>query len=639
MKKLLSALTLAVLSYGGAEAQTRLSLYEEFTGENCGPCAATNPGFQALLNGTGNASKIMMIAYQVPIPSAGPIYLAYPTVSNARRAYYGVTSAPNGRLDGTVSSPSSASPGHPGYMTQSEINNAAAVASPFNMTATHSWNGTGDSITANVTITSAAAYAPAGANLVLRVALIEDLSYCTAPGTNGETDFHHVVREMYPDAAGTAISNTWTASQTQTYTIKGKVPTSVDKSNDKAILVVWIQNDANKNIMQAATSSKVALTLDAALTGCAAGTLACQATGSSTASVNVPLTITNTGSSTLTSATIYYKVDNGTLASKPWTGSLAAGASASTSVTVTATSGNHTVYDSLATPNSSADINTVNNAKKMPLTVRDATPVALPLTEDFENASVPAMWSLFDANGNGQNWARRAANGHNGSMYTFYHNNYNFASGETNYAVLPTPSAGAKGLDFYYAYAQYSTENDKLEVVYSTNCGTSWTTLWSAAGTTLATHAPVGNNAQFFPAIGDDDWKMVSVDLSSIPSGATIAFRATSDFGNNLFIDDINLRNAAAAGIAQVLSNGDVSLYPNPATEKTTLQLNLLKESSVTISLLDAVGRTVAIVADGKLSAGTKTFAIPTNTLPAGVYTVSVRTAEGGIAKRLSVVK
>src|SRR3954467_15381086 len=68
MKKtsiLLSLLTVSAMSFAQT---TRLSLYEEFTGETCNPCAATNPGLQTVLN--ANTSKIVAIKWQVPIPSA-----------------------------------------------------------------------------------------------------------------------------------------------------------------------------------------------------------------------------------------------------------------------------------------------------------------------------------------------------------------------------------------------------------------------------------------------------------------------------------------------------------------------------------------------------------------------------------------
>src|SRR5690606_1857950 len=154
--------------------------------------------------------------------------------------------------------------------TDSPANINASVANPalFSISVTHQWDPAGDSITASVSIAASSAYAPAGANLKFRVALVEHLEYCSAPGTNGETEFHNVVREMYPDADGTQLPNSWTASQVENITLSGKVPAFVDKSNNDAIVVVWIQNDAGKNIVQAAKSIKAALPLDASLSGC-----------------------------------------------------------------------------------------------------------------------------------------------------------------------------------------------------------------------------------------------------------------------------------------------------------------------------------------------------------------------------------
>src|SRR5690606_4276773 len=93
MKKLLLAFSAATLTAAAVNAQSRMALYEEFTGENCGPCATYNPNFEALLLSSGNAGKIILIKYQSPIPSAGPIYNQYKTVTNNRISYYGINSA------------------------------------------------------------------------------------------------------------------------------------------------------------------------------------------------------------------------------------------------------------------------------------------------------------------------------------------------------------------------------------------------------------------------------------------------------------------------------------------------------------------------------------------------------------------
>src|ERR1043166_794080 len=70
MKKFFTA-TFALFTGLCINAQSpRVSLYEEFTGENCGPCFQTNPGLNAKLLSALNATRVVAIKWQVPIPSA-----------------------------------------------------------------------------------------------------------------------------------------------------------------------------------------------------------------------------------------------------------------------------------------------------------------------------------------------------------------------------------------------------------------------------------------------------------------------------------------------------------------------------------------------------------------------------------------
>ncbi len=629
MKKFLLAVAAMGIGAGALNAQTRLTLYEEFSGENCGPCALSNPGLWALIS--ANPSKVMMIKYQSPIPSAGPIYLANTSFTNARLGYYGVSSAPFGYQNGNEFA------NHIAAYRQDSIDNSVRNPAPFAITVTHSYNAAGDSVTANVTITSTNAYAPTGANLKLRVAMIEHLEYCTPPGSNGETEFHNVVREMYPSAAGTQLPNSWGATETHTYAVKGKVPSYFDRSNPEAKFVVWVQNDANKNIPQAAVSTHVAIPLDASLKGCPTAQMECATT---TTNVSTAVTLTNTGTTPMTSATVYYNLNGGTWSSTPWTGTLAPGAS--TTVAIPAISmglGLNLVNDSVAVPNGQADVNPVNNMFTHKVYVRNAAAQTLPVSSDFESSTVPANWLLFDENANNSNWALRANTGRNNSVRSMTHTNYAFPPGESNTIVMPnlriTP--GSKSLDFWYAYAQYSNENDQLEVLYSTNCGTTWNTIWSAGGAQLATHVPVGNNVQFVP--GESDWRMKSLDVSNVPDSSIIGFRAISDYGNNLYIDDVNMRDGVVVGVENVIANSFVSLHPNPARDAASLEFNLNKAGKVSVTVYDAVGRAVAVPFDGTMAQGAQRVNIATGNFAAGMYNVTITTQAGKITQRLSVVK
>src|SRR5690606_25731990 len=98
MKKIL--LSIAVLGIIGTANAQKLALIEEFSGENCRPCASQNPGFMALIETPGNETKVLLLKYQSPIPTAGPIYYENTVFTDARMGYYQVGSAPYARING-----------------------------------------------------------------------------------------------------------------------------------------------------------------------------------------------------------------------------------------------------------------------------------------------------------------------------------------------------------------------------------------------------------------------------------------------------------------------------------------------------------------------------------------------------------
>ncbi|MGN6569330.1 MAG: Omp28-related outer membrane protein [Flavipsychrobacter sp.] len=81
-----------------------------------------------------------------------------------------------------------------------------------------------------------------------------------------------------------------------------------------------------------------------------------------------------------------------------------------------------------------------------------------------------------------------------------------------------------------------------------------------------------------------------------------------------------------------------VRLFPNPATEQSTLTFGLQESSNVQITVTDVVGRTVYTAAQ-QMSAGNQQVTIPTANLTPGLYNVKLQTAKGGVDARLSVVK
>lgn len=626
-----------------ANAQQRLVLYEEFSGENCGPCAATNPGLWALLNDGTNPSKVMLIKYQTPIPSAGPIYFQNTADVDNRANYYSVPFAPYARMDGDVSpgAPNSTNAGHPGYLTQALINAATAVASPFTITVNNSVTGT--NLTSNISVTANAAYS--GTSVKLRAALVETLIYTSPPGTNGEMEFHHVVRKMYPSADGQTIPSTWTAGQNATYNFTGAIPTYVDRTHE-LFVVVWIQNDGDKKIAQAAKSAQLpAVALDATVMNSGA-TVTC---GSGT--IDHKVKIKNTGTAALTQATLYYKIGSGAYQAGPtWSGNLAAGqTSADFAIGALTISGATTIRDSIGLVNNQADLNPANNATATNFAA-NATAAALPHSTGFEGAAStapPTGYMIFDKNGgvvpnpafNAETWFRHSEDGivgQAGSAFTCITNAANMSNGATTVITFPytAAAAGAKAVDFYYSYAQRGTvSGDKLDVVYSTDCGQNWTSIWNKSGADLATAPAVGENSLFFPT-QESHWKFASVDATAVSGNVLLGFRATSGGGNLILIDNVQFRTGSVTGIEELVAGGNATLYPNPVSDMVNVELNLVKSAQVTFTVVNVMGQQVGKPLVKSANAGQNITSIATSDLAPGIYFLNIATEKGNIQQK-----
>src|SRR3954467_5103700 len=123
MKKNLLALGMMIMSAALFAQTPRLSLYEEFTGETCPPCAYYNPGLNAMLLSPTNTALIVPIKWQVPIPSAPTktwsLYQTDKAEINWRYSTYGygINSAPQGKIDGQSCSTFGAGSDHPADMS------------------------------------------------------------------------------------------------------------------------------------------------------------------------------------------------------------------------------------------------------------------------------------------------------------------------------------------------------------------------------------------------------------------------------------------------------------------------------------------------------------------------------------------
>lgn len=303
--------SITVLLSGTFAQSQRMVLAESFTSTTCPPCASQNPAFDALLN--ANLDKVVSIKYHMSWPSPGndPFYLDNQSENNNRKSYYSVSSVPQVQLEG------GAWTGQPLSVNQSRIDAAAAITSPFEMKMQAIISPTNDTIHVTTLIKATNDIAN---NLTAHTVIIEKfLHYNSAPGTNGEKDFHNVMKKMLPTASGSPIKAPMVAGD---YVIlKNSWPLDYIYDIDQLAAVGFIQSNTSKDVYQAALSDENAITpvysLDAEVLSVANVT-----TTNCSGSFTPKATIRNNGQTELTSIILEYSVNGGDVQTKDWTGNL-----------------------------------------------------------------------------------------------------------------------------------------------------------------------------------------------------------------------------------------------------------------------------------------------------------------------------
>jgi hypothetical protein len=267
--------------------------------------------------------------------------------------------------------------------------------------------------------------------------------------------------------------------------------------------------------------------------------------------------LVNEGTTTITSVTIDTKVDNVLANSTTWNGSLAPGTMEYINLPlVNSSTGPHVLNVELRNPNGVADPSQPNNIKEARFNQSGGAGVAAPVGDGFESTTFPPTgFSLFNPD-NGITWARSTLAARTG-VASMRINLYNYASrGAIDRFMTPkinTLGASSVKVKFDVAYARYSAVDiDRLQVVYSTDCGITWIpTAYNKAQLDLATNGGALVTGNFTPTAAQ--WRTDSVEINigcgaPVPS-MIVALQSTNDYGNNIYIDNFNVSTEAGAAL------------------------------------------------------------------------------------------
>jgi len=303
--------------------------------------------------------------------------------------------------------------------------------------------------------------------------------------------------------------------------------------------------------------------------------------------------IKNFGLDTLTSVTVNYQLDGGTISNYSWNGSLATNLYAQITLpSVHVSAGSHSFTAYTSNPNGTADGNANNNSKTVNFTVISSGQ-AMPIVEGFEGASYPpAGWS--SSAWNKSSAAGGFGNSSNSTMIDFY----NLSTGNkgklyTDYINMSSMSSPVL-LRFDRAYARYnSVYSDTLIIKISVDCGLTYNTIWTKGGTDLATAIDV--TSPYVPAPAE--WLNEIIDLSSYigMEKVKILFEGHSGYGNDLYLDNINI--SGPTGINENKGEDSfVNIYPNPTTGDFFVDFKSDNVKNITISIFNAIGEKIKMI-------------------------------------------
>ena len=369
-------------------------------------------------------------------------------------------------------------------------------------------------------------------------------------------------------------------------------------------------------------------TLDLALTGIVSP-------GDSTCTNDIvpAITVQNLGSTAITSFTVKYHVDGGGDSTFVWTGTLMYLGNAAVSLPGFSTAnGAHVIYVSISLPNGHADQNHGNDSAHTIFTIYTATGINTPIVQGFEGGLFPPVGWTITTPASGTTWTSNSNGAYGLSSTSVNVDEFSPVSstaGEKPGLISPsismTHATNPAKIKFDVAYAPYDAlHSDSLAVLYSTDCGNTWTNIYQKGGTTLAT----ANDTTILFVPTAAQWRTDSVDITNLIGQPAVLFnfQVISGYGNVIYLDNINIADTlGGVGIMDVQDDIKVNVFPNPFTDNFSLQFTLDAAQNIDAGLYSVEGKKLFTLLNNQLTdAGSHHVEINTQQLSNGVYFLKV---------------
>lgn len=285
-------------------------------------------------------------------------------------------------------------------------------------------------------------------------------------------------------------------------------------------------------------------------------------------------------------------------------------------------------YNTPGTFNVSLDVtdgsSSISSLKTDYITVLPNPGSLAPYTESFENtASLPDVnWAITDEYSGDYNIVSTASVTGNNSLRITNSGSRRGNVYQLISSTIDIPANSEPVISFKWAFARRSTDNrDVLKVYVSNDCGENF-----LLKRRIASGLPTADvhTSGFVPTSAE--WDEILINNMTDEFGVSnfrVMFELTSDGGNYLYLEDINVDYNTLVGVDEINENTKHSIYPNPAKELVNIDMEFKNNSNVLVNVYDIVGRKVLESNLGSL-VGRSTQTIRTEALTSGTYILEV---------------
>jgi hypothetical protein len=175
--------------------------------------------------------------------------------------------------------------------------------------------------------------------------------------------------------------------------------------------------------------------------------------------------------------------------------------------------------------------------------------------------------------------------------------------------------------------------NDPFVMEISNDAGTTWNKV-------EFTYVSDVNWRRFAFKVQDYTTLTAQMKVRFTASDSTLASQPSNGQSvSEAAIDEFQVWNNNGMGVHETDIASNIGLYPNPAVNNFTVAFELESKKDITMEITNVIGQVLWSKNYGTLGSGSYSYKIDTHELPSGIYQLHIKSNEGTVTRKVSVVK